>query len=133
MREEELEELARLVLQVDDKANVKHLAGHDPETRRSLLTVFRGLVGLDAAAVEQAFTAFVHKHPRLSAQQLRFLQVLQNYIAQNGGIEIERLYEPPFTTIHAESVDGIFTDPGDVDELLAIVSVLRTARASRAS
>ena len=33
-----------LVLQVDDKANVKHLAGHDPETRRSLLTVFRGLV-----------------------------------------------------------------------------------------
>ena len=26
----------RLVLQIDDKANVKHLAGHDPETRRSL-------------------------------------------------------------------------------------------------
>jgi type I restriction enzyme R subunit len=100
-----------LVLQVDDKANVKHLAGHDPETRRSLLTVFRGLVGLDAKAVEQAFTAFVHKHPRLSSQQLRFLQVLQNHIAQNGGIELERLYEPPFTTLHAESVDGIFPDP----------------------
>ena len=68
---------------------------------------------------------FVHKHPRLSAQQLRFLQVLQNYIAQNGGIEIERLYEPPFTTIHAESVDGIFTDPSDVDDLLAIVNAFR--------
>lgn len=120
--DQELEELARLVLQIDDKANVRHLAGHNPETRRSLLTVFRGLVGLDAVAVEQAFTAFVHKHPRLSVQQLRFLQVLQNYIAQNGGIEIERLYEPPFTTIHAESVDGVFTNPTDVDELLAVVS-----------
>jgi type I restriction enzyme, R subunit len=119
---EELEQLARLVLQIDDKANVKHLAGHNPETRRSLLTVFRGLVGLDAQAVEHAFTAFVHQHPRLSAQQLRFLQVLQNYIAQNGGIEIERLYEPPFTTIHAESVDGVFTDPRHVEHLLAIVN-----------
>jgi type I restriction enzyme R subunit len=129
VRDDELEELARLVLQVDDKANVKHLAGHDRETRRSLLTVFRSLVGLDAAAVEHAFTQFVHKHPRLSSQQLRFLQVLQNYIAQNGGVEIDRLYEPPFTTIHAESVDGIFPLAGDVDDLLAIVSIFEPKRA----
>ncbi|MCP3143431.1 DEAD/DEAH box helicase family protein [Pyxidicoccus xibeiensis] len=130
VREEELEELARLVLEVDDKANVKHLVGHDPETRSSLLTVFRGLVGLDAAAVERAFTAFVHKHPRLSSQQLRFLQAVQNHIAQNGSIEIERLYEPPFTTLHAESVDGIFTEPGAVDEFLAILSTFEPKRAA---
>ncbi|MBK6689211.1 MAG: DEAD/DEAH box helicase family protein [Deltaproteobacteria bacterium] len=130
VQESELEVLARLVLQVDDKANVTHLAGHDPSMRRSLLSVFRGLVGLEAEAVEKAFTAFVHKHPRLSSQQLRFLQVLQNYIAQNGGIELERLYEPPFTTLHAESVDGIFNDQEDVDELLAILSVFEPKRVS---
>lgn len=122
VRESELEALAQLVLAVDDRANIKHLTGHDPQTRRSLLAVFRSLVGLDPVAVERAFTDFVHKHPRLSSQQLRFLQVLQNYIAQNGGIELERIYEPPFTTVHAESVDGIFTTPGQVDELLAILS-----------
>jgi type I restriction enzyme R subunit len=127
--EEELEELAKLVLQVDDKANVRYLAGHDPETRRSLLTVFRGLIGLDATAVERAFTDFVHKHPRLTSQQLRFLQVLQNHIAHNGGVEIERLYEPPFTNFHAESIDGIFQDPGAVDELLTILSVFEPKRA----
>lgn len=127
--DEELEELARLVLAVDDRANVKRLAGHDPETRRSLLSVFRGLVGLDPGAVEQAFTGFVHRHPALSAQQLRFLQVLQNYIAQNGGIELERLYEPPFTSIHAESVDGIFSVSGDVDELLTIIRTFEPRRA----
>jgi type I restriction enzyme R subunit len=126
VREEDLEELAALVLQIDDKANVKHLSGRDPEVKRSLLGVFRALVGLDAAAVEQAFTVFVHGHPRLSSQQLRFLQTLQNYIAQNGGIELERLYEPPFTTIHAESVDGVFQDTGDVDALLAIISVFES-------
>ncbi len=121
VQEAELEELVRLVLQVDDKANVKHLAGRDPETRRSLLTIFRGLVGLDAEAVERAFASFSH-NPRLTPQQLLFLRMLKNHIAQNGGIELERLYEPPFTTIHAESVDGIFTEPGDVDEILAILA-----------
>jgi type I restriction enzyme R subunit len=130
VQEHELEELATLVLQVDDRANVKYLAGHDPETRRSLLTVFRGLVGLTVAAVEQAFTGFVHNHPRLTSQQLRFLQVLQNYIAQNGGIEIDRLYDPPFTTIHAESVDGIFTNSSDIDELLAILSTFEPKAAT---
>ena len=130
VRDDELEELARLVLKVDDKANVKHLVGNDSRIQRSLLTVFRSLVGLDAAAVEKVFSDFVQKHPRLSAQQLRFLQMLQNYIAQNGGIEIERLYEPPFTTLHAESMDGIFKDPGDVDELLAILSVFEPKRAA---
>jgi type I restriction enzyme R subunit len=122
VRDDELEELTRLVLEVDDKANVKHLTGHDPTTRTSLLSVFRGLVGLDTAAVEAAFAGFVHKHPKLSAQQLRFLQVLQNYIAQNGGIEIERLYEPPFTNIHSESVDGVFKDESEVSEIFAILA-----------
>ena len=133
VQESELEDLARLVLQVDDKANVLHLVGHDPETRRSLLAVFRSLVGLDAGAVEQAFAAFVHQHPRLSSQQLRFLQVLQNHIAQNGGIDVERLYAPPFTTIHAESVDGIFPDPGAVDDLLVILTAFSPRSETRAS
>jgi type I restriction enzyme, R subunit len=126
----ELEELARLVLQVDDNANVTYLAGRDPATRRTLLAVFRGLVGLDANAVANAFAAFVQKSPLLTAQQLRFLQVLQNYIAQNGGIEVERLYEPPFTTLHAESVEGLFNRKEDVDELMAILSDFEPKRVS---
>jgi type I restriction enzyme R subunit len=130
--EKELGELARLVLEADDKANVLHLVGHQPETRKSLLAVFRSLVGLDPSAIEKAFTAFVHKHPQLSAQQLRFLQVLQNYIAQNGGIELDRLYEPPFTTVHAESVDGVFKNDGEVEDLLSIISTFEPKAASAA-
>jgi len=119
--EQDLEELARLVLQVDDKANVRHLAGYRPETRRSLTDVFRSLVGLDAAAVERAFAGFVHKHPAMTSQQLHFMQLLQNHISRHGGIDIDRLYEPPFTTLHAESVDGIFPDPAQVSEVLGIL------------
>ena len=117
--DQELEALAKLVLQIDDRANILHLTGHDKQTRKSLLDVFRSLVGLDAEAVDRAFSEFVHTHPRLSAQQLRFLQLLQNHIAQHGGIELARVYEPPFTTLHSNSVDGLF--PNEAAELISIL------------
>src|SRR5690606_41967077 len=60
----------------------------------------------------------------------RSSELLQNHIAQHGGIEIERLYEPLFTTLHAESVDGIFPEAGTVDELLAILSAFEPKRAT---
>jgi type I restriction enzyme R subunit len=130
--DDELRALAERVREVDGKADVEGLMGDgaDPETQRSLLSVFRGLVGLDAGAVEQAFKEFVRARPRLGAQQLRFLQVLQNHIVHNGGIEIDRLYQPPFTTIHAESVDGVFTDSADADAILAILSKFEPNRAA---
>jgi type I restriction enzyme R subunit len=128
VKEEDLEALTKLVLQVDDKANLKHLV--HPETKQSLLDVLRGLVGLNPEAVDAAFTTFVHKHPRLSAQQLRFLQLLKNHIAQNGGIELERLYEPPFTTLHSSGIDGVFTEKGQVDEILVILEAFQPRKAS---
>ena len=45
-------------------------------------------------------------------------------------IKLDRLYEPPFTTLHAESVDGICKDKEDVDDLLAILSVFESKRVS---
>jgi type I restriction enzyme R subunit len=69
-------------------------------------------------------------HPHLSAQQLRFLQLLKNHIAQNGGIDLERLYEPPFTTLHASGIDGVFTEKGQIDELLLILEAFQPKRAA---
>ena len=126
----DLEDLAKLVLQLDDKANVKHLLGYQPEPRRSLAAVFRSLVGLDEVAVERAFAGFVHKHPVLSGQQLQFLQLLKNHLEQHGGIELDHLYEPPFTTLHADGVDGVFPESAQVDEILAIIETFQAAAAA---
>lgn len=131
IRDEDLDALAKLVLQVDDKANLKHLI--QPETRQSLTDALRGLVGLDPEAVDAAFTGFVHKHLHLSAQQLRFLQLLKNHIAQNGGIELERLYDPPFTDLHANGVDGLFTEKGQLDELLGILEAFQPRKVAPSS
>ncbi len=128
VKDEELEALSKLVLQVDDKANVKQLI--QPDMKKSLLEVFRGLVGLDPEGVDEAFKAFVHKYPRLSSQQLAFLQLLKNHIAQHGGIDIERLYEPPFTNLDTDSVDGLFADAGQADEIMLILQAFEPKKAS---
>ena len=94
--EDELETMTKLILGVDDRANLKHLAANSPETRNSLLYTLRGIIGLDGEAVNDAFHAFTHRHPHLSAQQVHFLTLLKNLIAKNGGLEIDRLYDEPY-------------------------------------
>lgn len=83
------------------------------------LTV-REIVGLDAQAIEQHFKSFLHSHPTLTAQQVRFMNLLKTYIAQHGSIVIEKLYDAPFSSISHEGIDGVFT-PADVGELVAVL------------
>lgn len=120
VRDEDLDALAKLVLTVDNRANLRHLV--QPDTKQSLLDVLRGLVGRDPEEVRTAFERFTHAHPELSSQQLRFLQMLQQHIAQNGGVAIERLYDAPFTSVHADGPDGVFTSKTQLDELLALLA-----------
>ena len=51
----------------------------------------------------------------LNSAQIRFLDLLQNHIAKYGSIEVARLYEPPFTTLHTDSLDGLFPDEEQAD------------------
>ena len=51
----------------------------------------------------------------------RLSLLLQNHIAKNGGVEIDRLYEAPFTSIDSDGLDGVFPDEIQVIELLNII------------
>ncbi len=118
---DDLEQLRELVL-AQSSVDLDQLIRLQPETRRSLEVTIRAIIGLDAEAVDRVFTVFVHNHPDLSARQMRFLGLLKNHIARYGSIELERLYEPPFTTLHTDSVDGIFEDTDEVNDLLAVLA-----------
>ncbi|MNZ84119.1 hypothetical protein D3C78_1028650 [compost metagenome] len=83
------------------------------------LTV-REIIGLDPQAIEAHFQGFLHTHPSLTAQQVRFMNLLKNYIAQHGTIVVDKLYEPPFDSISHEGIDGVFT-PDDVSDLVAVL------------
>ena len=62
--------------------------------------------------------------PRSSSHANKFLQLLQQHIAKFGSIEIAQLYEPPFTTLHNDGLDGLFDEPL-VDELLDIIGTFQ--------
>jgi len=118
--DEELDELARQVLKVDPQIDLKHLPIHI-NIKGDLHRALRSIIGLDAEAVDAAFTGFMHKHPELTSGQLRFLSMLKAHICANGGLDIDRLYEAPFTTISADGIDGVFSDEL-IDELLDLIA-----------
>jgi len=108
--ESDLEALTSLVLTQDPMLNLSDLVDYYPDCAGHLDLAIRGIIGLDAAAVSKRFTAFVQQHPTLNSAQIRFLDMLQNHIAKYGSIEIGRLYEAPFTSVHTDSIDGLFRD-----------------------
>jgi type I restriction enzyme R subunit len=89
-------------------------------TAEQLHLTVREIIGLDPQAIEEHFKNFLHAHPTLTAQQVRFMNLLKNYIAQHGSIVIETLYDAPFSSISHDGIDGVFK-PGDVDQLVSVL------------
>jgi type I restriction enzyme, R subunit len=119
---DDLQELCALVLAQDPEIDLYDLCFHYPEVADNLDLAIRGIIGLQPEAVNERFEEFVHRHPILSAKQMRFLSLLKNHIAKFGSIELNRLYEAPFTSVDSNSIDGVFPDDGQNDEVLAIIA-----------
>ena len=48
------------------------------------------------------------------------MNLLKKYISENGTIQVEKLYDRPFTTVSSEGIDGVF-QPTDVDQLITVL------------
>ncbi len=121
--EADLQALVSLVLTQEPGLDLNDLTDYYPETAGQLDQAIRSIIGLDAAAVQDRFAAFVQRHPELNSHQTKFLDLLQNHISRYGGIEVARLYEPPFTTLHSDGLDGLFDEPL-AEELLTVIGSL---------
>ncbi len=126
--ETDLEALTSLVLTQDPMLNLRDLLDYYPDCAGHLDLAIRGIIGLDAAAVSQRFTAFVQRHPTLNSAQIRFLDLLRNHIARYGSIELDRLYDAPFTTVHTDSIDGLFKNNEQADALIDIIRQFQPAK-----
>lgn len=106
----DLEELERLLFTAEEVGNrerFEKVFGH----QLSLGTFIRKLVGLDRGAASEAFGEFLH-NTTYSATQIRFIDQVISYLTRNGMMDPGLLYEPPFTDIHNEGLDGVFGDAG---------------------
>ncbi len=119
--EADLVALTSLVLTQNPSIDLSILKEFYPETAGPLDFIIRTIVGMEPEIVQERFGEFARKHPGLTARQTQFLSFLQNHINRYGTITVERLYEPPFTTLASNGLDGVFEDENQIDELIALI------------
>lgn len=85
----------------------------------SLKLFIRQIVGLDRNAAKAAFAKYL-EGGNFNANQIHFVENIIDYLTQNGVMNPGLLYEPPFTDIHNEGLDGVFND-NKADEIVALV------------
>ncbi|MBW2624235.1 MAG: hypothetical protein JRD68_15110 [Deltaproteobacteria bacterium] len=123
--ESDLNALCSLVLTQNPNVDLHILKDFYGEAAVSLDFIIRSIIGLDTEIVKQRFSEFEQAHPQLTADQTRFINLLQNHISRFGSIEIDRLYEPPFTTIDSDGPDGVFPNEKDVDDLIEVLETFQ--------
>lgn len=114
----DLDELERLVFTSGDlgtRQDFQIVAG----AHISLPMFIRRLIGLDRQAAMEAFAEFLD-HSRFTAEQIRFVNFIIDYLTQNGVMPAERLWQPPCTDFHPAGVDGVLGSTAD-----RIVEILR--------
>jgi type I restriction enzyme R subunit len=85
----------------------------------------RKIIGLDRQAAKRAFSEYLDKKP-LTANQIRFIDLIIDYLTQNGVMEPGLLYESPFTDFNAAGLDGVFPDQ-DATGIVQILGSIREA------
>lgn len=89
-------------------------------------TFIRSIIGLDQEAVQNHFTNFISE-ANLSANQIKFIDIVVRYLAKNGFLDSSDLMEPPFTELNDEGIIGLFDDNNVVKLIGLIKEINRNA------
>ena len=89
----------------------------------------RSIVGLDLEAANSAFSKFIN-NPSLNASQIRFVNMIIQYLTTNGVIEADNLFEPPFTEISDQGILGVFSQQQATDVISLIEHINGKAKAN---
>ncbi|WP_084530662.1 type I restriction-modification enzyme R subunit C-terminal domain-containing protein [Nocardia miyunensis] len=111
-----------------NRASAGHVCGRlsrsTVKTEHGGLGLFlRGLTGLDRETAAAAFDEF-QAGKNLSANQLHFLNLLIDVIAENGIVDVGALWKPPFRSLAPTGPEALFS----TDEVREMVTVLKTLR-----
>lgn len=93
-----------------------------------LTLLIRSLVGLDRNAAKEAFGQFLDEN-RYSSQQIRFVEMIIERLTRQGVMEAGQLYEPPFTALHHEGLDGAFGD-ADANAIISVIAAIKRSAAA---
>lgn len=112
----DLDELERMLLEAGGS---QELIDEAKEQSHGLGIFIRSLVGLDREYAKDALSQFI-VGTTVNANQIEFIDLVVNYLIENGVMEPDRLYESPFTDINPQGPDGIFPS-AKVDQLVSVL------------
>ncbi|MDO1450344.1 DEAD/DEAH box helicase family protein [Rhodocytophaga aerolata] len=118
---QELEELERILFDGVERGTKEDFQ-KEFGTDKPISVFIRNLVGLDVNAAKNAFSEFLSAG-NLRADQIKFIDTIISHLSVNGIIDRSMLFEPPFTDINSNGVQGVFPQD-DVQRLLKIIDTI---------
>lgn len=116
----DLDELGNMLVEAGGSTEVIQQAA---EQSHGLGIFIRSLVGLDRETAKQAFSEFV-VGTTTTASQLEFIDLIVEYLTENGVMEPARLYESPFTDISPQGPEAVFSI-ARVNEMVGLLEEIR--------
>ena len=96
--------------------------------QENLALFIRSLVGLDRKAAQEKFARFLDAGTH-TADQIHFVTFIIDHLTANGIMPPEMLYEQPFTDIHDQGLDGLFSN-ALANELLGLLEAINVVVAT---
>jgi type I restriction enzyme R subunit len=121
----DLSELERMLIEAGGSPELIKLAR---EQSHGLGIFIRSLVGLDREAATQAFSEFI-SGTTATPNQIEFINLVVQYLTENGVMEPDRLYESPFTDINPLGPEGIFPS-AKVEKMVQVLVEIRQRAAA---
>ncbi len=122
----DLAELERMM--VDAGVGTPDDIAREKAKSQGLGVFIRSLVGLDREAAKQAFSQFL-SGGTATANQVEFVNLIVDYLTENGVMDPRRLYESPFTDVNPKGPEGLFSS-AQVDQLVAVLAKIRERAAA---
>lgn len=125
----DLQDLERLLIEggVGNAEDIQRAAAD----AQGLGLLVRFLVGMDRSAAKEALGNFAGGKT-LTANQIEFVSMVIDHLAEHGFVEPVTLYESPFTDITPHGPDALFA-PAELDELLRSLELVRASAMAAAS
>ncbi len=119
----DLAELERVLIE-NAAVRPEELKQAEAALEEGLGLFFRSLVGLDRDVAKNAFADFLANNP-LTANQMEFINLVIDHLAENGVIENEEFYDSPFIDVAATGPESLFR-PDQVETLIQILATVRS-------
>ncbi|MDP7279978.1 MAG: DEAD/DEAH box helicase family protein, partial [Candidatus Poribacteria bacterium] len=87
-----------------------------------LALMIREIVGLEPSAAKSVFADFINQY-QLDQKQIQFLNKVIDHLTHNGVVEIQELFQQPFTFFHQSGVVGLF--PNQAEEIRDLLNSVK--------